>query len=63
MQKTFQNTPSTEPINSFCNGVGIGRTRFYEDLHAGRIRTVKIGRKRLVLIGEREAYLERMADK
>jgi len=51
----------TESVNEFCYAVGIGRTRFYLDLRSGNIKAVKVGRKRLVPITEREAYLRRMS--
>ena len=51
----------SENVNEFCAAVGIGRTRFYKDVAAGNIRIVKIGRKTLVPLTERNDYLLRMS--
>jgi excisionase family DNA binding protein len=32
----------------FCNSIGIGRTKFYELMAAGKIKTVVIGGRRLI---------------
>lgn len=50
-------------VDEFCRSVGIGRTRFYADVKSGKIEIVKIGRKTLVPVAERVAYLQRMAKK
>ena len=35
-------------VQPFCKSIGIGRTKFYELMAAGKIRTVVIGGRRLV---------------
>ncbi len=50
-----------DTVTEFCAAVRIGRTRFYHDVKAGRIKIVKIGRKTLVPATERMAYLRRMS--
>jgi excisionase family DNA binding protein len=35
-------------VRTFCAAVGIGRTKFYELMQAGQIRTITIGGRRLV---------------
>lgn len=52
-----------ETVNEFCAAVRIGRTLFYKEVHRGRIKILKAGRKTLVPIAEREAYLRRLAEK
>ena len=37
-------------INEACQATGIGRTKLYEEMGAGRIQTAKVGRRRLVLV-------------
>ena len=32
----------------FCDSVGIGRTKFYELMAAGKIRTITVGGRRLI---------------
>ena len=35
-------------VNHFCKSVGLGKTKFYELLRAGKIKTITIGGRRLV---------------
>lgn len=35
-------------VNEFCDAHAIGRTRFYREVRAGRLRTLKAGRRTLV---------------
>lgn len=57
--------PGTErvadTVNEFCDALRIGRTLFYSEVNAGRIKVVKAGRKTLVPRTEREAWLRRLA--
>jgi excisionase family DNA binding protein len=47
-------TDSSEPhrlayrVKTFCASVGLGRTKFYELVRDGKIKTVVIGGRRLV---------------
>lgn len=50
-------------VNEFCAAHGIGRTTFYAELKAGRIRVVKCGRKTLVPKTENDAWLGRWAER
>lgn len=36
-------------VKEFCRKYRIGRTKFYEEINAGRLRAVKCGTKTLVL--------------
>ena len=45
------------PANEALQLLGIGHTRFYEEMHAGRIATVKVGRRRMVTAAAIDAYL------
>jgi hypothetical protein len=40
--------------------IGIGRTRFYEEVRAGRISVRKIGRRSIVLTEDARAYLRNL---
>ena len=40
--------PVLHPISRFCQLYGIGRTKTYELIDAGKLDTVKVGRKRLI---------------
>ncbi len=35
-------------IPEFCHAVGIGRSRVYEEIKAGRLRILKCGRRTLI---------------
>ena len=53
---------SAETVNEFCESMGISRTLFYAHKKLKLINTVKAGRRTLVPITEREAYLNRLAE-
>ena len=36
-------------VSEFCRKYGIGRTKFYEEINAGRLRAVKCGMRTLIL--------------
>ncbi len=40
----------------FCRAFSIGKTTFYSELKAGRLRAVKAGRKTLVLKSDAQAW-------
>jgi excisionase family DNA binding protein len=48
-------------VAEFSAAHSIGRTTFYAELKAGRIRVVKCGRKTLVPKAENDAWLGRLA--
>lgn len=48
-------------IGEAANALGIGRTAAYRELQAGRLRSVKIGRRRLVPSSAIAEYSERAA--
>jgi excisionase family DNA binding protein len=35
-------------VQPFCKGIGIGRTKFYELVATGKIKTIVIGGRRLI---------------
>jgi len=43
-------------VKEFCRKYGIGRTKFYEEINAGRLRAVKCGKRTLVLIRDGSAW-------
>jgi excisionase family DNA binding protein len=53
------NTPKIDAplayrVKQFCDSVGLGKTKFYELVRAGKIRTIVIGGRRLVPADEAE---------
>ena len=50
-----------ESVKEFYEAMGIGKSTFYKHLKAGKIKTVKIGRRTLVPLTERQAYLRLMS--
>ena len=51
----------TLSVTEFCQTAGIGRSLFYEQVRAGRIRVLKVGRRTLVRAAELAAWLDRLA--
>ena len=45
------------PIREFCVRYGIGRTNAYQEIAAGRLRAVKVGRRTLIAHDAAEAWL------
>jgi excisionase family DNA binding protein len=37
-------------IEEACQATGLGRTKLYEEMDAGRVETTAVGRRRLVLV-------------
>ena len=37
-------------IDQACEATGLGRTKLYEEMQAGRVETVNVGKRRLVLV-------------
>lgn len=54
--------PALLSIQAFCAWAGIGRTKVYEEIEAGRLSTVKVGRRRLVPMRQAQLWLEGLAD-
>lgn len=50
-------TPRAFPIPEFCRRYGIGRTNAYQEIAAGRLRAVKVGRRTLIAHDAAEAWL------
>ena len=45
-------------INEAAGALGIGRSRLYEEVAAGRLRSLKVGRRRLVPASAIAGYIE-----
>jgi excisionase family DNA binding protein len=58
-QKQAESAPArlSYRISEFCQATGIGRSRLYEEIAAGRLRTVKFGRSTLVMAEDATAFL------
>ena len=48
-------------IDEAAAALGIGRTAFYQELTNGRLRSFKVGRRRLIPASAIEAYIEARA--
>jgi hypothetical protein len=49
-------------VNEFCRMYSIGRTLFYDEIAAGRLRVKKAGAKTLVLAEDAEAWAKALPD-
>ena len=47
-------------VNEFCSAVGIGRSLFYEELGAGRLKAKKCGKRTLIPVSELEEWPKRL---
>jgi excisionase family DNA binding protein len=47
------------PINEFCALSGLGRTKVYEMLDGGELDSIKIGKRRLIIIDSYRKLIER----
>ncbi|WAV88897.1 helix-turn-helix domain-containing protein [Oxalobacter aliiformigenes] len=47
-------------VKEFCEMVGIGRTTFYQEVKAGRIKAKKMGRSTLIPKSELERFIEEL---
>lgn len=57
MNGTMNNTGAMS-VNDFLAWASIGRTKFYEECAAGRLRIRKIGRKTVVTMADAQAWLD-----
>lgn len=51
-----------ESVNDFCLACSISRSHFYEQVRRGQIKILKSGRRTLVPLTERAAYLQRLGE-
>ena len=49
MEPLYDRIIST-PIDVFCSISGLGRTKVYELLNSGALESVKVGKRRLILV-------------
>ena len=50
-------TPLAYSISDFARAVGIGRTKLYEEISAGRLRALKAGKRTIITVENRRAYV------
>jgi excisionase family DNA binding protein len=53
--------PLSVGIEDAARLIGVARSMFYEIVSRGEIESFKLGRRRLVLVKELEAYINRQA--
>ncbi|GLR54348.1 helix-turn-helix domain-containing protein [Shinella yambaruensis] len=49
-------------VNEFCSMYSIGRTLFYDEVDAGRLRIKKAGTKTLVLASDADKWAQSLPD-
>jgi hypothetical protein len=57
MQETSEHEMGAMTIRHFCHWAGIGRTMAYKEIGCGRLKTVKVGRRRLVKWSDAQLWL------
>jgi excisionase family DNA binding protein len=60
-ETTMDNQRIAYAVPEFCQLAGIGRSTLYEEIKAGRIAVVKVGRRTLITAEEGRAWLRRLA--
>lgn len=55
------NTQLSYTIDQVMNLTGIGRTKLYQELNAGRLKGVKVGRKTLITDGSLKEWLKSLS--
>jgi excisionase family DNA binding protein len=50
--------PMLHPVANALRLLSLGRTKFYEEVHAGRITVIKAGKKTLVPHTSLQAYVD-----
>jgi excisionase family DNA binding protein len=49
----------TAPVNEFCVLSGLGRTKVYDMLDKGDLKSIKIGKRRLIVVDSYHKLIER----
>ena len=62
MQNSMKTDRIAETVDQFCLATGIGRSTFYKQVKRGNISILKCGRKTLVPLAERAAFLKRLGE-
>ena len=55
---SVQKSSGAMTVNEFLSWASIGRTKFYQEHAAGRLRIRKIGRKTVVTMADAQAWLD-----
>jgi excisionase family DNA binding protein len=50
------------PIDEFADAVGIGRSKLYAEIRAGRLKAKKLGSRTLIKASDAHAYLDALPD-
>ena len=53
-----QPLPHLMTINAFCAWSSLGRTKVYDEIKLGRLRSIRVGGRRLIRADDAEAWLE-----
>jgi excisionase family DNA binding protein len=56
------NRPMAYTVNQALAEANCGRTKFYEEVNAGRIKTRRLGRRVLILADDLKAWLESLPE-
>jgi excisionase family DNA binding protein len=50
------------PIDEFADAVGIGRSKLYAEIRAGKLKAKKLGSRTLITATEAHAYIDSLPD-
>ena len=57
MKTTIPVEPEALSVDQACAVVGLGKTKFYEIVAAGTLKTRRLGRRRLILMTDLREFL------
>ena len=57
----MENAPLLLPVPEAGQMLGLGRSRIYELIDAGAIQSLKIGKRRLVIVESLKSFVQRLA--
>lgn len=63
MKKKPQPAQQAYTVESFCAAFDVSRSRVYEEIAAGRLRSFKTGRRRMITADAARAWLDAMQGK
>jgi excisionase family DNA binding protein len=62
LELSMNDTNYLHPIKNLPSKLGIGRSKIYEELASGRLRSVRVGRRRLVTDSALTDYIAGLMD-
>jgi hypothetical protein len=62
-QSTLEPGRLAYPLNDFADAIGVGRSKVYAEIKAGRLKAKKIGSRTIITSDAAHTYLDALPDK